>query len=104
MNIDVELNDLIAKRKQMTEVDYNGELIQAMIGLLSQDVNETILFLKKDCSEEQFIWISEIFDEIAEKTKSKELIHALYSLCEKYPKATEQYNIRFFIESASEYL
>ena len=41
----------------------------AVVTAISEE--ETITFLDKECSEEQFIWMSEIFDEIAERTKSK---------------------------------
>ena len=60
--------------------------------------------MKDECSEEQFVWLSEIADEITSCTKSSEFIQALRELCDKYPEATEKYNIRYFVESAAEYL
>ena len=49
-------------------------------------------------------WLSEIADEITACTKSSEFIQALMDLCDKYPEATEKYNIRYFVKSAAEYL
>ena len=75
----------------------------AMVDLLTEDINATVSFLDKECSEEQFVWMSEIFDEIAERTKSKAFIEALRRAARRYQKATEDYNIEYFIDSAEEY-
>ena len=48
--------------------------------------------------------MSEIFDEIAERTKSREFIEALRRTAQKYPKAAKDYNIDYFIDSAEEYI
>ena len=73
------------------------------IELMARDVKGTIDFLDNDCSEEQFVWLSEVFDEIAQKTRSKDIIDALVRVSKKYPEATEKYNINYFINSAAEY-
>ena len=42
---------------------------QKLISLLSENIDETIIFLDNDCTADQFSWISEVFDEIAEITQ-----------------------------------
>ena len=71
-----------------------------LIALMTEDINKSIEFLDKDCTADQFSWLSEVFDEIAEITKSQEFIAALKRLAVKYPEETEEYNILSFIESA----
>ena len=71
---------------------------------MTADINSTIAFLKDECSEEQFVWLSEIADEITESTNSSEFIQGLRDLCDKYPETAKKYNIRYFVESAAEYL
>ena len=69
-------------------------------GLLN-NINETIDYIKNDCSAEEFVYISELYDEIVDKTRSKEFIDCLYEVAKKYPKEVEQYNIMNFINWAS---
>ena len=47
---------------------------KAAIEIFTMDCAETINFFQKDCTDEEFYWLSEIFEEIAEKIQSKELI------------------------------
>ncbi len=106
MSIYKEFEKLIEKRKAIEEdIDYEtNPIIKEMIHLMTADINSTIVFLKNECSEEQFVWLSEIADEITEYTKSREFIQGLRDLCDKYPETAKKYNIHYFVESAAEYL
>lgn len=42
--------------------------------IFTKDINETIKFINEDCSDIEFYYLSEIFQEIAEITKSKEFL------------------------------
>ena len=105
MQISDKYDALIAKREKMEgDINYdNDPIIKDMVDLLTNNIEETIDFLEKGCSEKQYVWMSEIFDEIAERTKSKDFINTLRKVSLKYPKATDEYNIGFFIDSAEEY-
>lgn len=61
------------------------------------------LFYKNDCSEFDFVLLSEIFDEIVEKSKSREFIEILRETAKKYPNACEEYNIITCIDEAEGY-
>lgn len=106
MSISNDFNILIQKRKAIEgDVDYdNNPIIKDMIDLMTKNVSQVVNFIMNDCSEEQFIWLSEILDEIIEKTNSPEIIDALRIAAKKYPQATQKYNINYFINSAAEYL
>ena len=106
MLIGEKYSALIAQREKIDgDIDYDSNpVIKEMIDLLAEDVNATISFLDNECSESQFIWMSEIFDEIAEKTKSKDFIEALRRVAKKNPEAVEKYNLEYFIDSAEEYI
>ncbi|MCF0134295.1 MAG: hypothetical protein HUJ72_10545 [Blautia sp.] len=105
MDILTEFTLLVEERKKYQgDIDYdNNPTIGAMINLLTKNINETIAFIDNQCSGEHLIWMSEIFDEIAEISKSHSLIDALYRAAERFPEESRQYNIRFFIDSAAEY-
>ena len=105
MAISEEFNALILRRKSIEgDIDYdNDQIIQDTIQLMTRDISATIDFLENDCTEEQFIWFSEIFDEVAEKSKSGEFIAVLRRVAERFPQAVKKYNIDYFIDSAAEY-
>ena len=44
--------------------------------ILTVNITESIEFLKT-CSEEEFYWLSEVFDEVIDKTQSQELFLAM---------------------------
>lgn len=45
----------------------------------SDDISATIHYFENECTEEEFYWLGSIFEDIAEKTQSKELIQVLRS-------------------------
>ena len=45
--------------------------------LFTKDINKTIDFINNDCSDQEFYILSEIFQEIAEISKSKEFLTAI---------------------------
>ena len=106
MTIYDELNSLLQQREAMIgDIDYETDpTITAIIDLMTRNMDETLAFLKDDCSENQFVWLSEVFDEIAEKSQDKALIETLREVADKYPEATREYNILYFIDSAEEYI
>lgn len=71
--------------------------------LLARDIPETIAFLDS-CSAEEFVLISEVFDDVTECVQSHELIGCLYRVADKFPEETEKYNIIYCIRSAEELL
>jgi hypothetical protein len=63
------------------------------IEILSRNMQETIDFLKNDCSADEFTWLSEVFEDVSEKTQSKEFIDTLHFLAKKFPEESAKYNI-----------
>lgn len=72
--------------------------------ILSEDIPSTIDFLRNDCTPDEYSWISEVIDDIAEKTNSRELVDCYKNLMSKFPEECEKYNIAGSIESADEIL
>lgn len=46
------------------------------IDILSANIEKSIYFFLHDCTDEEFYWLSEVFEEIADKTQSKKLVSA----------------------------
>lgn len=70
------------------------------IEILSEDISSTIEFLQTDCTADEYSWISEIIDDLAAKTQSRELIACYKSLMAKFPEECKTYNIAGSIEYA----
>ena len=106
MSLHDEYEKIVKQRKEFDgDISYDDNpLILETVKLMTADIQKTIEFLDRECTEEQFVWLSEVFDEIASETKSKEFIEALRRTAARFPEATTKYNIQYFIDSASEYV
>ena len=81
-------------------IDYDGDpVIQGMVKALSIDVDDTIEFLG-ECTGDEFGWLSEIFAELAEATKSQRLVDALYETARRFPEECERLSLIDFIDEA----
>ena len=90
---------------KLDSLELNDDLIHAKcwreeVAVLTEDVKGTIDYLNSECTEDEYSWISEIIEELVEITKSKELLDSYKGLMQKYPKASREYNIASFVESA----
>jgi hypothetical protein len=106
MSIAEKYGQLVERRKQIDgDVDYENEpVILESIALLTDNMQETIDFLDHHCTGEQFVWMSEIFDEIVNKSQSREFILSLRRTTERYPLETRRYEIRYCIDYAEGFL
>ena len=92
--------ELLEERKNIVYVFWNEPVWEKIYELLCNNMPETIKFLEEECTEEEFIYLSEIFPEITERTGSWEFIETLYKVCEKFPNAVKNYYIIGSIEEA----
>ena len=67
---------------------------------MSKDINDTIEYFENNCTATEFSWLSEVFEDVAQRTRSKEFVETLRRVAEKYPEETKLYSIEEFIESA----
>ena len=88
-------HELIKKRAATNpEWDYGIEKCRdEMTVAFCADINETIRFLDEECTGEELIWLSEVFENIAARTQSEEFIAAIKRTAAKYPVETEMYYI-----------
>lgn len=97
---------LLKERATLDDNDSDAvdKCCKKVVNMLSEDINATISFMDTECTEDEFSWISEVFDEIVEKTQSQEFIDCLYRVAEKYPVECDKYNIYHFIEESKKFL
>ena len=66
-----------------------------MTDILSNDIFATISFFERECTDEELYWLGSVFEDIAEKTQSKEFIQVLRSRIAKVlPEAYCQQNFK----------
>ena len=105
MNIQ-EFRNVIKKREE-TNDEYAFGVEQCWkeeITLLTEDIPSSIRFLEDECTAEEYSWISEIIDDVAEQTGNWEIVNCYKALMQKYPEECKKYNIAGSIKSAEEVL
>ncbi len=98
-----EFNKVLAERKRIAEEtmdnwDYGiEECHKKILSMISNNLEEGIRFLENECSPDDIYWVSEVFDDIARKTQSKDFIAAIHRIYNKMPedvKETMEVDIR----------
>ena len=72
--------------------------------ILSEDIPSAIEFLRNECTADEYSWISEIIDDIAEKTNCREFVECYKGLMDKFVEESRKYNIAGSIECAESML
>ena len=102
MSIREEYAEIVKLREEEEDKDLSelpdywetSPAIKAEIELFTRNLQETVDFLDNDCTEEQLLWLSEVFEEISAKLQSWEFIDALKRAADRFPEECAQYNIR----------
>lgn len=74
--IEAKIKEIIEQRLD-EEYFYYVECWKKEVGILTKDINETIEFVKNKCDDHTLFWMREVFEDIIEKTKSKELLQVI---------------------------
>ena len=69
--------------------------------LLAEDISGTIVFFDS-CTNEEFYWLSEVFDDLIEKTQNKELFQTICERTERVRDSELKASIATDIEFARE--
>ena len=75
--MDVQKFKEVLKKRDEThdEYDYGVEMCnKEEVQILSEDIPSTIEYLKNECTADEFVWGSEIIDDLAAKTRSRKLV------------------------------
>lgn len=70
-----EIRAAIVKRAATEdEWDYGvKQCWEEEIAILSRNIDDTIAFLESECTADEFAWLSEVIDDVAEKTQRRRL-------------------------------
>lgn len=104
----VSFNEIFKKYIELRENIFDENDFQynlykdAFTNYLSSKIDSAISYIKDSCTASEFSWLSEIFDDVAEKTHSLDFINALEGIAKKYPEETAEYNLLESIASAKD--
>ena len=90
MNIN-KLREVITKEKniEINMSDYLFPIIFAeKLAILNENLDETMAFLDT-CTEEEFYWVSNAFEDISEKYKSRKFIECIKRNMMRFPNTLE---------------
>ena len=78
MNIE-QLRGVIARNMALDPNDDFGteKCWEEMTAILSEDIIATLHYFENECTDEELYWLGAVFEDVAEKTQSKELIQVL---------------------------
>ena len=101
-----KMEQIYKERDELEIEDYiNARKVCAKeIDTLCEDMDDTIRYLNEECPGYGFVWISEVMEDVAERTQSLEFVETLYKLAEKYPEETKEYNIMTFVNGSRDCL
>lgn len=93
----VKFREVIRERSEMSDEWSFGieQCWKKEIEILSQDIPSTTEYLKNECIADEYGWISEIIDDLAESTQS---------LMIKYPDEYKKHNVSSSIKFAEDAL
>ncbi len=109
----IKFKELIKELKNICrdtqgEWDYGINLVNTkLVNLIDEDINGAIDYIKTDCTGDEFIWLSEFFEEVIEKTLSQDYIDTLRIIAKKYPEEDKKYKISAeidYVQSRLDYL
>ena len=96
MNIE-QLREVITRCAALNPNDDFGmeKCWEEMTEILSGNISATIHFFESVCTDEELYWLGSVFEDVAEKTQSKELIQVLRNrLAKVTPEAYCQQNFK----------
>ncbi|HHT5797041.1 TPA: hypothetical protein ACSZA9_12790 [Listeria monocytogenes] len=101
MNISNQIKVNLEQRRSIHEEDDFGleRNWAELTNILSMSEDETINYLK-NCSKEDVLLISSVFDDVFEKIQSRKFISCLRELDKKFPDL----KLTFFIDDAEGYI
>lgn len=101
MSISDEIQENLKKRRSINQDDDFGleRSWEELTNILSKNEDETIKYLM-NCSKDDVLLISSVFDYVSENLQSKKFISCLRELDKKYPDL----KLTSFIDDAEDYI
>ena len=79
------LREVLASYVQLetNEISVKERYWNKLTDILSADIPSTIDYFENDCTDEEFYWLSSVFEDVTKKTESSEFLQALKDRLER---------------------
>ncbi len=97
------MNERARIQQDAQDNDYLGIEIccKETIDIIKEDISSFIVFLKEECNAQDFLFITEWFDELASSIKSQELFTCLRLLIKnRFTEENQKYHIEKDLDDA----
>ena len=85
--------------------DYFEESVwKEEVDAITADLPVVIHFVLSDCTDEEFEWLSEVFDDVMEKTRSIEFLHCIRLRVQRIESSERKAELLKDIKTAEEYI
>lgn len=85
--------------------DYYEESVwQAEVDAICSDMVAPISFILAECTGEEFVWLSEVFDDVMDKTRSSAFLDCLRQRVQSVENAEWKQTILEDVRTAAEYI
>lgn len=94
----------IIDRRRDTNIEWSDGIERCWKELteaLTQDFEVTKRFLMKECDKEEFLLVSEVFDDVILKTQSREYVDLLRESMKRFPDTAREYYLERDLEVAT---
>ena len=83
---------------------YEESLWKEEIDAICMDIPAGIRFILSDCSDEEFQWLSEVFDDVMEKTRNVDFLNCIRQRVQMVKDDGRKAELLEDIKSAEEYI
>ena len=93
--MDIEkLRDLLKRESEITEetMGFFEIIFDAKANMLNENLDDTMAFIDT-CTEFEFLWMSNAFDEVSEKYKSTKFIECIKRNALRFPEIAEEVKV-----------
>ena len=96
------IRSIILKREQTNDEWEHGveQCWEELASAISSDYDAARTFLLEDCTAEEASWVSEVFEEIVQKTQSQEFIDLLRASIERFPEEDKLHRMSEHLDMA----
>ena len=92
-----ELKPILEKRKLLAGENKIKLCLKKASEILSREMADTVYFFETDCDDETFYWLGEVFEDVAERTQSREFITAIKKRAAKVIDAQKRRSVEGYI-------
>lgn len=94
----------IIDRREKTNIEWSDGIERCWKDLtdaLTQDFETTKKFLLEECDEDEYLLVSEVYDDVVSKTQSQDYVDLLRKSMKRFPNLAKEYHLEEDLDLAA---